>query len=312
VSVQAASDTAQDPASGSRLDGGTQLVGLRWWPTAGEAVAFVAPMSAWVRDAADDDGQDEQDEPEDPDERARKDLENRRRAASRAKGQLRRYVVANGCTRMLTLTFAPEAPPESSPGGWAGGGPPVRAEAVHAAGGDGRCTVCGRPHGDAGLAYAMKAAAGFLRKLRGHLGVDRLPYALVPEFHKDDHVHVHVLLSSWVEKRAAAELWGRGFVDLRKFRQDGAGGREAARKAAAYASKYVAKALARGGDGRHRYEVAQGFQPAVVKRGGYRSLAAAIDFVTDHGQRVVYAIHSDAVDEYDGPPFLWVQLETSA
>jgi hypothetical protein len=156
----------------------------------------------------------------------------------------------------------------------------------------------------------MRSVAAFLRKLRADLGVDRLPYALVPEFHRDDHVHVHVLLDRFVDKQRVQALWGLGFVDVRKFR--GGGAREAARKAAGYAGKYVAKALERGGDGRHRYEVAEGFQPAVVKRGGYGSLEDAVAFVTDHGQRIVYAFHSDACEEYEGPPFLWVSLEDEA
>jgi hypothetical protein len=265
-------------------------------------------MAPRLRDPDDDD---QGNVPEDEDARIARQLENRRRASRRAKGQLRRYVVANGCTRMLTLTFAPELT-ESSPGGWAGGGSPVSAEAVHAAGGDGKCVRCGRPFGDAGLALAMREVARFLRVLRADLGLEKLPYALVPEFHADDHVHVHVLLATWVNKDRVGKLWGRGFVDVRRFRGDQVGGREAARKAAAYAGKYVAKALERGGDGRHRYEVAEGFQPAVVKRGGYRSLFEAIDFVCDHGQRVVYAVHSDAVEDYEGPPFLWCQLEDAS
>jgi hypothetical protein len=135
---------------------------------------------------------------------------------------------------------------------------------------------------------------------------------LVPEFHADDHVHLHLLLGTWLSKDRAAALWGHGFVDLRKFRAEGGGAREAARKAAGYAGKYVAKSMDRAEAHRHRYEVAEGFQPAVVKRGGYRSLAEAVAFVEDHGQVVTFAVHSDTLEDHDGPPFLWVCLETSA
>ena len=74
----------------------------------------------------------------------------------------------------------------------------------------------------------------------------------------------------------------------------------------------MTKAFGEGMPGRHRYEVGQGFQPAVVKRSGYRSLEQAITFVEDHAQVVTFAVHSDGLDDYEGPPFLWVSLETSA
>jgi len=156
----------------------------------------------------------------------------------------------------------------------------------------------------------MRDAAGFVRRLRGILGVESIAYAVVPEHHEDGHVHAHVLLDRYVAKAVLARAWGHGFVDVRKFR--GRGGREAARKAAAYAGKYVAKSFDQDQGGRHRYEVAEGYQPEVVKRGGFRSLEDAVDFVLDHGQRVVYGVHSDAIDGYDGPAFLFVSLEAAA
>lgn len=147
------------------------------------------------------------------------------------------------------------------------------------------------------------------------LGVERLPYVLVPEFHRDGHVHAHALLSRFVAKDLLVTTWGEGFVDVRRF-QGKKGGREAARRAAGYASKYVAKTfeLYDQGEGvtvgRHRYEVGQGFQPEAVKRTGYRSLEEAMAWVVDgHGQRVTFAVHSDGLEDYDGPPFLWVALE---
>jgi hypothetical protein len=156
----------------------------------------------------------------------------------------------------------------------------------------------------------MGDAAVFVRRLRAELDVEAMAYAVVPEFHADGHVHLHVLLDRYVPQPTLARAWGRGWVDVRKFQ--GSGGREAARKAAAYASKYVSKMFDEGVANRHRYEVGQGFQPALVKRSGFRSLEAAVGFVEDHGQTVVYAIHSDGLDEYEGPPFLWVTLEASS
>jgi hypothetical protein len=304
-------DTVHEPP---RLDGGTQLVnggsvpvGVRWWPSAGEAVAFVhtRPLDAEERAqrlelAARLDP--------DSEERAALDAENRARAARRAKSRLRRYVVANSCTRMVSLTFAPTFG-TSSPGGGQTEAPPTSAEAVHGPGGDGRCVACGRPVGVSGLAYAMVEVAAFVRRLRRALRVDRLAYAIVPEFHKDGHVHAHVLLGRHVPKATLERAWGNGWVDARKFR--GRGGRVAARKAAAYAGKYVSKMFDEPRAGRHRYEVGEGFQPDVVKRGGFSSLAEAVSFVEDHDQVVVYAVSSDAIDGYSGPPWLWLSLEAA-
>jgi hypothetical protein len=156
----------------------------------------------------------------------------------------------------------------------------------------------------------MADAAEFVRRLRTSLGVDRMAYALVPEFHADGHVHAHILLDRYVAKDALGKAWGHGWVDVRKFRgKDGAGARESARRAAAYASKYVAKMFEEGMPRRHRYEVAEGFQPAVVKRSGYCSFSDALAFVEDHGQTVVFAICSDDLEDFDGPPFVWVSLD---
>ena len=293
---------AEDP----RLDDGTQLVGLRWYPDAGEASAFLVTGGRDLDQEREDlavNG------PRSPEERARMDADNRARTGRRARGRLRRYVVANGLSRMASLTYAPTVGSSSPDCGQTEAPKAPMTEAVHQAGDDGRCTVCGRPYGPEGLSAVMRDAAGAVRRLRAILRVERLPYALVPEYHADGHVHAHVLLGRYVAKAVLERAWVHGWVDVRRFQ--GRGGREAARKAAAYAGKYVAKAVERDSNGRHRYEVGQGFQPSVVKRSGYRSLEAAVDFVLDHGQRVVYGIHSDAIQGYDGPAFLYVSLEAS-
>lgn len=261
---------------------------------------------------ADDDPRGEHDADDDqelPDvARQARDRENRARAARRARGRMRRYVVANGLTRLVSLTFAPLPGRDSSPGCGQAEVPLSSAELVHRPGDEGLCVVCGRPMGADGVVWAMGRAARFFRRLRERLGGEAFPYAVVPEFHKDGHVHLHALLGQYVPKNLLGTLWGHGWVDVRRF--DGAeGGREAARKAAAYACKYVTKAFEDAATDRHRYEVGQGFQPAVVKRSGYGSLEAAVGFALDHGQRLIYAVHSSGLEDYDGPPFLWVTLE---
>jgi hypothetical protein len=303
-----------------RLDGGTQLVngsvGVRWWPSAGEAVSFLTfdPLPPEVVADRRDERLAARARLTDDQAQAAKldrDAENGARAARRAKSMVRRYVVANVLTRIVTLTFAPDA--ESSPGRWAGGGSPASAEAVHGPGEDGACALCGRPYGVEGVRLAMRRGAAAIRALRRSLGVDSLPYVLVPEFHADDHVHLHLMLDRCPPADVLAASWPWGFFDDgersgRKIRAPG-GGREAARKAARYATKYVVKAFADGAGGRHRYEVGQGWQPDVVQRDGFRSLVDAIQFVEDHGQIVTYAVHGDALEDYDGPPFLWVALD---
>jgi hypothetical protein len=319
-SVTQPTDSVDQAVRTPRLDGGTQLVdgcvGVNWWPSAGEAVSFLTfePLSAEAREdrrterlAAVAELSDLQ----------RLDLdvarvaENGARAARRAKSRVRRYVVANVLTRIVTLTFAPDS--ESAPGRWSGGGSPIGAEAVHGPGADGACQLCGRPYGLDGVRLAMRRGAVAIRALRQGLGVDSLPYVLVPEYHADDHVHLHLMLDRCPPEDVLQASWPWGFFDDgersgRKIKADG-GGREAARKAARYATKYVTKAFADGVDGRHRYEVGQGWQPAIVKRSGFRSLEAAVSFVEDHGQLVTFAVHSEALDDYDGPPFLWVALD---
>jgi hypothetical protein len=321
TSVTKPRDTDQDPPRASRLDGGTQLVSANWYPTAGEAVAYVG-MAPRVH----------QEDERDAAGGAREELSqeersalNTARAGRRARSRVRRYVAANACTRMVSLTFAPTGPdrsstPSATGSRSAGTGaspddcgqadvPPSSAKPVHQESGEGgRCAACGRPFGPRGLLVAMRDGARWVRRLREAIGVERLPYVLVPEFHKDGHVHLHALLDRYVPEPVLAATWGLGFVDVRRFR--GSGGREAARKAAAYASKYVGKTFAAAGGGRHRYEVGEGFQPAVVKRSGFRALEEAVRWVCDdYVQVVAFAVHSDSLDDYEGPPFLWVALD---
>lgn len=294
-SLATTSETAgEPPAVSPLLDGGTQLpdgpVAVSWWPSAGESVAYLVSDS---RDAERLEGSDLT-----PEQRAQ---ENRDRSLRRSRSRLRRMVVSNALTRLVTLTFAP-GPVESD----------REAGGSHASRSDGACMLCGRPFGEEGYRLAMRRAARFIERLREALGGEDFAYALVPEPHKDGHLHIHLALGFAVERSLVASLWPFGFEhqdpDDRKVRSAD-GGRAAARKAAAYLCKYLSKSFEAGAPGRHRYEVSQGFQPAVVKRGGFATLEAAIDFVTDHAETVVYRVCSEDLPEYRGPPFIWCQLD---
>jgi hypothetical protein len=287
------------------LDGGTQLVHLMWWPDAEEAVAmgFGGLDPDEVADRRDKRlaARAAMTDEEALQEEAERKRANAARALRRAKGRVRRYVVANGLTRMLTLTYRPT--PVGAPS--AGVGVFQDATLMHRSGGDGRCVVCGRPFGPEGMRAAMVDAAAFARRLRRFLGVASVPYVVVPEEHKDGHVHLHVAVKVAIEQEDLEALWGHGFVQAgRKVRAAG-GARAAARKAGWYLVKYLLKAFQEGAPERHRYEVGQGWQPAVVKRSGFRTPEEALTFVTDHGRELLYLVRSDDLDGYSGAPFMW-------
>jgi hypothetical protein len=213
--------TAVGRSDSPRLDGGTKLD--RGWsavayPDAGELVAvgaLIAQEESGLRkvDVLARIG---------PPSCAVLAPESTERAERRARGAIRRYAVANGLTRLATLTYA---------------------------------------HQTDDAATVRRDFSGFSRRLRRTY--PHLRWVRVFERHQSGMLHVHVGLSGYVPKSALADLWGHGFVDVRKIRTKG-GGREDARAAARYLSKYVAKdAVADVGE--HRYEIRQGFQPRKVR-----------------------------------------------
>ena len=204
----------QTPGRGSRLDDGTKLV-LEWrgrvFPQVGEAVAVLRTNASPEKKGTGC-------TPE----------ENLRRAARRARTQVRRYCVANRLRRLITLTYRPPF-----------------------------CTSHDQVVKDVGL---------FIRHLRKSLGIEgRFAYVWVPELHKDgQRYHVHVVVDRFIPKRMVEEAWGHGFVDVREIRNQGKAGNkgEAMRRVAGYVAKYVGKSYDdQGAGGRHRYEVGQGCQP---------------------------------------------------
>jgi len=194
-------------------------------------------------------------------------------AARRARGKLRRYCAANVLNRHATLTYGP-------PGCFDGAA--LRAD-----------------------------VAAFFRGVRDQLG-ERLPYVWVPEFHPGGHgYHVHVAFGRYVQRGAIGRAWPHGhfWIKLIGDLPVGSGSRGEARVVAGYLAKYVSKSLddERRPLGRHRYEVAQGFQPEKVLVYGCSAedvIARASVFM---GAAPSYVWLSSREEVWHGPPACWVQ-----
>lgn len=195
-------------------------------------------------------------------------------AVQRARGQMRRYSVANRLNRLGTLTY----------------GPPF----------------CRDPR------QLRSDVASFFVRLRASLGGEAFPYLWVPELHKDrERWHVHFLVGRWIGRGAIESAWrGRGFVHIKLLgdlpaRSSGAA---EARVAAKYASKYVAKDV-EALDGLHRYEVAEGFQPERFSLGAKSDDGAHDLLVRDWfwGEEPEVSWRSADKAEHSGPPMLWFQ-----
>jgi hypothetical protein len=167
-----------------------------------------------------------------------------REAGRRARTTMRRYAVANRCDRMITLTYV---------------------------------TAC---HDRDEFVADLH---GFWRDLRKVMGGTARPYVWVPEWHKTHGPHAHAAVSEYVPFSTVRDVWGRGRVRIERMAgapigQARAVVAERSRICARYLAKYVSKDFGthRRVLGRHRYEVAEGFQPAaVVLRAPTRDLVLA-------------------------------------
>ena len=198
----------------------------------------------------------------------------RSEAARRARGRLRRYCAANGLNRLGTLTYA-------------GAG----------------CHDPGLVRRDLGL---------FFRSLRESLGGAAFPYVWVPEWHPGGHgLHAHFAVGKYIRQSIIRDAWGHGFVSI-KLLGDlpvGSGRLAEARLAAKYLGKYVGKSFADPRvDRRHRYDVAQGFQPKREQVWG-RSVDEVIGRASEilGGLAPSHQWFSSEQDGWQGPPALWVQ-----
>jgi hypothetical protein len=188
----------------------------------------------------------------------------RQRSGRRARSRLRRYAAANHLDRLIVLTYAEQTDD---------------------------------------LAKVKRDVRLFVkRKLRPLVGPD-MPYAITWELHKSGTWHVNILLNSYVRHAKLHRAWGRGFVWITKFKSK-SGGKDAAREAARYASKYAGKDVEGMDGGIHRYEVAQGFAPAVVRLYG-GSLADVVDEAGE-AEEPRYVWRSIGAEDWRGPPVAFV------
>lgn len=198
----------------------------------------------------------------------------REEADRRARGNLRRFSVANELDRLLTLTYS---------------------------------TSCRNP------LQVRADVRSFFRKLRAGLGGQPMPYLWVPEWHPKGHgLHVHGLVGSYIPRRCLEQAWGRGFVHIKRLTggsdgDDTAGDtvQQRAARCAAYASKYVGKTLDGRQPGLHRYEVSQGHQPKSERVWGRTEAEALAAAAARMGAEPVYVWRSEEQLGWAGPPAVW-------
>jgi len=195
-------------------------------------------------------------------------------AARRARGKIRRYAAANRLNRLGTLTY--------------------RGEGCHD-------PVALRAH-----------LGGFFRELREQLDQGRFAYLWVPQWHPGGHgLHAHFAVGRFVSRRLIERAWGHGFVHIKLLDglPVGSGELAEARLAARYLARYVGRDLEedRRLAGLHRYEVAQGFQPAKVDCYG-ESAEDVIERASRHmAARPERVWLSSSVEGWRGPPACWAQ-----
>jgi hypothetical protein len=195
-------------------------------------------------------------------------------AGRRARGKLRRYAAANRLNRLGTLTYRGEG-----------------------------CHDPVRLRGD---------LSGFFRGLRDGLESGRFPYVWVPQWHPGGHgLHAHFAVGRFVPRKLIERSWGEGFVHIKLLDglPVGSGVFAEARLAARYLARYVGRDLEDGRRlaGLHRYEVAQGFQPAKIECYGpsaEEAIASASRYLGAAPERVWL---SSSVEGWRGPPACWAQ-----
>jgi hypothetical protein len=194
-------------------------------------------------------------------------------AARRARSKTRRYCAANRLNRLGTLTY--------------------------------RGAGCHDPQ------VLRGDVAAFFVELRASLGGGAFPYLWTAEWHKSGHgLHVHFAVGRFIPRGLIEQAWPHGFVHIKLLGDlpAGSGPVDEARQAAGYLSKYVGKDFdAARMPGLHRYEVAQGFQPAIMPVWG-RTREEAIEnacAIMRSEPAVFWA--SDGQQDWQGPPTVWMQ-----
>lgn len=197
----------------------------------------------------------------------------KREAARRARSKVRRYCAGNRLNRLGTLTYAEAC--------WS-------------------------------FDQAYRDVGEFFLALRALLGVNAIPYLWVPEWHPGGHgLHIHFVVGRFVKRNLIEQAWGRGIVHIVLIGDlpVGSGSLGEARQAARYLAPYVSKSVddtERREPGRHRYEVAQGFQPESVHVRAWtpeHALGQASQYFG--GTKPAVEWTSEEVEDWDAPPSLW-------
>ncbi len=195
-------------------------------------------------------------------------------AGRRARAKIRRYAAANRLNRLGTVTYRGEG--------------------------------CHEPLG------LREDLAGFFRELRAGMDAGRFAYVWVPQWHPGGHgLHAHFAVGRFVGRTLIERAWGHGFVHIKLLDglPVGSGSLGEARLAARYLARYVGREVEdeRRLAGLHRYEVAQGFQPAKVECYGKSAgdvIERASGFMRSAPERVWL---SSSVEGWRGPPACWAQ-----
>lgn len=190
----------------------------------------------------------------------------RRESVKRSVRSVRRLCAVNRLARLVTLTMRPELATDD------------RAE-------------------------LLKRMQAFERRVNKAL--PSLRWVWVAEEHKSGMLHVHMGVDRWVAKRTWAELWGAGFVDVRRLKSNRDGAQQGAADAARYLAKYIAKCADDVEKGGHRFFASRtctyDLERLVVEH-----LWQAESFVSGH-MVVLFATYVDSrtSEGWRGPP-CWI------
>jgi hypothetical protein len=195
-------------------------------------------------------------------------------AARRASGRIRRYASANGLNRLGTLTY--------------------------------------KGAGCHDQIQARQDISEFFISLRQLTKGKNLAYIWVPEWHPNGHgIHLHFAVGKYIKRSIIEESWPHGFVHIKLIGDLPAHSSvlDESRIAARYLSKYVSKSFLdeKRIFGKHRYDLAQGFKPPVVKMTGtspYALLSLANEQMGRHPRR---QWSSKDVENWHGAPAFWAQ-----
>jgi len=135
----------------------------------------------------------------------------------------------------------------------------------------------------------------------------KFPWVYVLEMHKDRSWHVHIAVqdSLFTDKLVLQKMWGHGLVQFDRRKVAVSSSKRDFRRLARYLTKYLGKDFEDEFEfGRHRYEVAQGFQPEKTV-GRFESWELAKAWLVEQCPGVSLSWSFNEMPEWVGPP-VWV------